>query len=228
MPEVVVFLGPSLRREDAERILSADYRPPAARGDIPQAVADGARVIGLIDGVFFQECSVGHREILAALRQGVKVVGASSMGALRASELDGLGMEGVGEVYRRYRSGEIVADDEVALVYDPESGLSLSEPLVNVRYAVEMAEAEGIISHESGCAIIAAAEKMYYPDRTYARICAQAGEAAGHGPVGDFFAFVRSRRPDIKREDTLLALSRIAELARDPGIGPQIVDQGPS
>lgn len=216
MRGVVVFLGPSLPRKDAEQILAADYRPPAARGDIPRAVADGARVIGLIDGVFFQECSVGHREILAAVRQGVKVVGASSMGALRASEMDGLGMEGVGEVYRRYRSGEIVSDDEVALVYDPESGLSLSEPLVNIRYAVELAVREGVVPPEAGGAILASAERLYYPDRTYARVCAGAEAEAGHGHVEDFFAFVRSRKPDLKREDAVRALMRVRELAGEP------------
>ncbi len=65
MQSAVVFLGPSLDRRAALAILPADYRPPAARGDLTRAVSDGARVIGLIDGVFFQESSVGHREILA-------------------------------------------------------------------------------------------------------------------------------------------------------------------
>lgn len=95
---VVVFLGPSCDLAAAREILDADYRPPAKRGDITRAVEDGARVIGLIDGVFFQDCAVAHREVLAALRAGVRVVGASSMGALRAAELDSLGMEGVGEI----------------------------------------------------------------------------------------------------------------------------------
>jgi hypothetical protein len=43
--------------------------------------------------------AVGHREIISALKAGVCVVGGSSMGALRASELDSYGMIGVGRIY---------------------------------------------------------------------------------------------------------------------------------
>ena len=93
--ELIVFLGPSLEREAAEKILPAEYLPPAKRGDLLRAAQDGAGIIGLIDGVFHQESAVAHREILAALKKGVRVVGASSMGALRAAEMDTLGMTGI-------------------------------------------------------------------------------------------------------------------------------------
>ncbi len=39
------------------------------------------------------------------MKKGVKVYGSSSMGALRASELDEFGMVGVGRIYECYRSG---------------------------------------------------------------------------------------------------------------------------
>ena len=100
MPDIVVFLGPSLARSRAEQILEADYRPPAKRGDLYNAAREGARIILLIDGVFFQDCSVAHKEVLYALEAGAKVLGASSMGALRASELDVYGMEGIGQIYQ--------------------------------------------------------------------------------------------------------------------------------
>ena len=94
MPKIIVFLGPSLDLSAAEKILPAEYRPPAKRGDLLAAVADGADIICLIDGVFHQDCAVAHREILTAVKKGIKVVGASSMGALRAAEMDTLGMTG--------------------------------------------------------------------------------------------------------------------------------------
>ena len=50
---------------------------------------------------------MAHREILAAVRKGVRVVGASSMGALRAAEMDTLGMTGIGEVYRMYKAASL-------------------------------------------------------------------------------------------------------------------------
>ncbi len=105
MHRIIVFLGPSLDRPSAEEILAAEYRPPAKRGDILRAVDDGATIIGLIDGVFHQESAVAHREILQAVKRGVRVVGSSSMGALRAAEMDTLGMVGIGEVYRITRAG---------------------------------------------------------------------------------------------------------------------------
>src|SRR5512137_1082988 len=115
MPKIVVFLGPSLPIEKAYQILQAEYRSPAKRGDIFRASEEGAEIICLIDGVFFQECSVAHKEVIYALEAGAKVLGASSMGALRASELDVYGMEGVGAIYKAYKSGQLVSDDEVAL-----------------------------------------------------------------------------------------------------------------
>jgi len=66
MREVVVFIGPSLEAETAKKLLDAVYRPPASRGDIFNAVREGVKIIGLIDGVFFQNCAIAHREILYA------------------------------------------------------------------------------------------------------------------------------------------------------------------
>ena len=150
MQKIIVFLGPSLDIREAEKILTAEYRPPAKRGDLLAAVQEGATVIGLIDGVFHQESAVAHREILTAVRKGVRVVGASSMGALRAAEMDTLGMAGIGKIYRMYKSGELESDDEVALVFDPSSGLALSEPLINIRFTLKRAEAGG--HYQQGCA----------------------------------------------------------------------------
>jgi len=215
MRSAVVFLGPSLERRAARAILAADYRPPAARGDLTKAVTEGARVIGLIDGVFFQVSSVGHREILAALKTGVRVVGASSMGALRASELHTLGMEGVGEVFRMYRDGILVSDDEVALAFDPESCTALSEPLVNIRATLARAEKEGIIDGPAGKALLSAAASLYYPDRTYPRIVTKARGAVDPASLARFARWVETGAVDLKRADAVLALGRIREIVEE-------------
>ena len=167
MPNVVVFIGPSLPFDEAERILpEADFLPPAKRGDLTNAVLAGAKIIVLIDGVFFQDRSVGHREILSALRAGVLVYGSSSMGALRASEMDTLGMVGVGEVYRWYHEGTIIADDEVGLVYDSATYTALSEPMVNIRATFAAACAAGVIDAVGETELLRACKAVYYPDRT--------------------------------------------------------------
>jgi hypothetical protein len=216
MQSAVVFLGPSLDRREAEAILPADYRPPAARGDLTRAVQEGARVIGLIDGVFFQESSVGHREVLAALSAGVHVVGASSMGALRASELHTLGMEGVGEVYRMYRDGILVSDDEVALAFDPETFAALSEPLVNIRATLARAEADGIIEYMDSEALLSVASSLYYPDRTYPRIIRVAKAVVDPRTLSRFAHWVETSAVDLKKADAILALERIREILGGP------------
>jgi hypothetical protein len=209
---VVVFLGPSLELATARRLLEAEYRPPAARGDLLNAVQDGARIIGLIDGVFFQECAVAHREILYALERGVKVVGASSMGALRASELDRYGMEGVGRIYEQYKSGMVISDDEVALLFDPETLKPLSEPLVNIRYNLEVAENRGLLSREAKAKLLEVAKALYYPERAYDTILAAAAGMVEHVELARFKKFLVDEERDLKREDAIAALKRITEL----------------
>jgi TfuA protein len=214
MQKIVVYLGPSLPKTDALNILEAEYLPPAKRGDIPLAVREGAKIICLIDGVFFQDCATGHREILSALRRGVRVIGASSMGALRASELDTLGMEGIGEIYRLYKEGEITSDDEVALIFDPESYHALSVPLVNVRYVLMMAEKEGVITPEEGELIFARARSLYFPERTWERIQELTYNDVNGEIVDHFIDFARTG-PDLKREDAVKALHYTRRVARE-------------
>jgi hypothetical protein len=104
------------------------------------------------------------------LDKGITVVGGSSMGALRASELDDLGMIGIGYVYRAYRSGEITSDDDVALSFYPVNQVPLSEALVNVDYKLNLAVDEGIITEEERDYIHNIAKEIYYPKRSYQNI----------------------------------------------------------
>lgn len=213
MPHAIaVFLGPSCEREVAGTILPAEFLlPPAARGDLTSAAEHGARIITLIDGVFFQESAVGHREILAALKSGIRVIGASSMGALRAAELDTLGMEGVGLIYRLYRDGVLVSDDEVALVYDPEDYTPLSEPLVNIRCTLRKARENGILTTEDAAALLSVARSLYFPDRTYPHICERAEGPVSPATLRSFLGYTRIHAVDQKREDALEALRRTRE-----------------
>src|SRR5699024_12171240 len=90
---------------------------PARLGSVWHAVQRGHRRIAVVDGVFGNQPAVWHKEILFALAQGCTVIGAASMGALRAVELAPYGMIGVGAIYRLYRRGAIVDDAEVALLH---------------------------------------------------------------------------------------------------------------
>jgi hypothetical protein len=213
MPEIVVFLGPSLARAKAEKILEADYRPPAKRGDLYNAAREGARIILLIDGVFFQECSVAHKEVLYALEAGARVLGASSMGALRASELDIYGMEGIGLIYQAYKSGHLVSDDEVALTFDPFTWEPRSEPLVNIRFNLDLAWQKGAIITSCRDTLFHCAESLYFPERTYERMMAEAIALVPEKELKRFREFLAEEKRDFKMEDALMALQRVKEIA---------------
>ena len=182
--KAVVFLGPSLELDEARRILpDAVYLPPVAQGDLITALADHApEVVGIVDGVFYQALPVWHKEIVYALEVGVRVLGAASMGALRAAECDAFGMVGVGEVYRRYASAMLAADDEVALAHaDADHGWQkLSEPLVNVRATLEAEIEAGRVDAPAAEAFVAAARPIWFPKRTVAYL-AEAARGGGGG-----------------------------------------------
>jgi len=165
--KIIIFTGPSLSIEEGKKILKADYREPIQRGDILKAMKDSPDIIGIIDGVFHQSPAVGHKEIIEAINKGITVVGGSSMGALRASELDNLGMKGIGYVYNEYSSGNIESDDDVAIVFDSYTGEPISEALVNIDYKFKKAVKEEIINDDERKELINIAKSIYYPKRTY-------------------------------------------------------------
>jgi len=212
-PEIVVFLGPSLSLDKAREMLEADFRPPAKRGDIYRAAREGARVICLIDGVFFQDCSVAHKEVLYALERGARVLGASSMGALRASELDAYGMEGVGMIYEAYRSGRLVSDDEVALTFDPFTFAPRSEPLVNIRFNLDLAWQKGVIDSAARERLLHCASSIYFPERSYERMLAAARGLVEEEDLQVVSAFLEREKRDFKMEDAVCALQRVRQMA---------------
>lgn len=167
-PTAVLFTGPTLAGHSPVRVFpgNVDVRPPVRRGDmdaLPSTVTD----VLIVDGVFHSTLAVSAREILAALRRGIRVYGSSSMGALRAAELDRFGMVGVGGVYEMYRSGEVVSDAEVAMIFDGDSFLPLSEPLVNIRYAIKRGCETGCLAPDVASTIIATAGEFRYADLSY-------------------------------------------------------------
>jgi hypothetical protein len=176
--DTVVFLGPTWPTEEARRIFDADYRPPARRGDVYACLGSPAKRLVLIDGLFHGTPSVWQRELLSALDEGVEVFGASSMGALRAVELEPYGMVGHGTIFGWYRDGVVDGDDEVALLHgDAGSGYRhLSEPLVNLRATIACLEADGTLSTHEATTLVGEAKATFYPQRSRRQLAH--GEAA--------------------------------------------------
>ena len=180
-----------------------------------QNLPKGTKVVGIIDGVFYSETAVAHKEIIAVMKKGIKVYGSSSMGALRASELAEFGMVGVGRVYECYRSGRIVKDDEVAVTYNPVTGEQIAEPLVNVRYQLKAAEKDGILTAKERHELIELAGRFFYPERTYPYIVERAVKAdiISHEKAAGLLEYIREKPLNLKAEDAVLLLEKIKELA---------------
>lgn len=207
--KIIIFTGPSLSPEEGLKILNADYRPPVKRNDILKAINDSPDIIGIIDGIFHQSPAVGHKEILEAIKKGITVVGGGSMGALRASELDSLGMIGVGYVYNEYASGNIESDDDVAITFDIYTGETMSEALVNITYKLTEAVKNEIINQKEKEKMISIAKSIYYPNRTYYNILKESNLSEDKKEeLRDFIV----KTIDIKKQDAIAVLKYIRDL----------------
>lgn len=214
MTKIIVYTGLSLPYIEAKEILDSNddievlYKRPIKRGDLSLALKEHPDIIAIIDGVFHQNSAVGHKEILNVLKSGIKVYGASSMGALRASELDSLGMIGIGYVYEQYASGKVDSDDDVAVMLDSETLESLSEPLINMNYVFENAVSENIITQAEKEELSRIAKETFYPQRNYAQTLAKSNLSSDK--KDKLIDFIRES-PDIKKEDAKELLNHIKE-----------------
>jgi hypothetical protein len=206
-----VFLGPTLPVDRAREVFRAWYLPPIARGDLPRAVAAGARRILIVDGVFGAQRAVTVTEIRDALVSGVEIWGAASMGALRAAEAAALGMRGVGRIYELYRQNAI-ADDEVALMFAAESWIRLSEPLISIRAALGFAEQRGWISATEHGAGLERVKPLHYSERTLGAALWAVSQAHRRRRVIDHLEVARAEW-DVKRRDALAALAQFGKEA---------------
>lgn len=210
--KAIIFLGPSLSHLEARKILEADYRPPVKRGDLIPIYSENDVVVGIIDGVFFSDSAVGHREILGLLERGITVVGGGSMGALRASELKDFGMIGVGKIFEAYSSGIIEGDDEVAIVFNPETLEPLSEALINIRYNLESAANSGIISETQSEVIMRELKAIYFPERSYEKTLEIAHKNLKKNEFTRLREYLIKQSKDLKKSDAELVIATIKNL----------------
>jgi hypothetical protein len=215
---ILVFLGPTLRLAEAEKVLDAVYLQPAAQGDILLAAhAFRPRAMVLIDGQFEDRPAVRHKEILWAMAQGIVVVGAASMGAIRAAELDEFGMIGVGIIYRWYRRQRLsripAPDDAVAVHSGPaELGfLSLTESLIDLQRTFSVLMRSGRITPAERDQLTATARAMNFRERSLSAVF------EGAGWLQDRCKGLREETVRQKRRDALLALSNAPRLVAERG-----------
>ncbi|PZG47085.1 hypothetical protein C1I98_13750 [Spongiactinospora gelatinilytica] len=209
----VVYTGPTLApAQVTEALPGAAVRPPVARGDLLGERWSPGDTAVVIDGYYRERLSVGHKELLWLLGEGVTVIGAASMGALRAAELSPYGMRGVGGVFDSYVSGEIDGDDEVAIVHGPaEVGYPASTvAMVNIRYGCREGARSGRMPAELGMRIVRTAKERPFSHRTWPDL-AQALGADALPALRTLERMIASGEWDRKRLDALAALRAVGE-----------------
>lgn len=211
------FVGPGFTDRDFAEVDAAaiDMFPPIRRGDLDRAMKAGYQVIAIIDGEFFHTLAVSPKEILVALRDGRQILGGSSMGALRAAEMDVYGMQGIGQIYAWYRDGTVTRDDDVALMFgslDDQCYRTTTVPMVNVMWAVREFRRLGLMSARARRRLSAAARRIHWTDRTWTRICDRAGlDDADRVIIREWTSDPDN---DLKRMDSRLVIERAAEIIR--------------
>jgi hypothetical protein len=216
-----LFVGPSL--PDAGRLVGdhdVTVVPPIAAGDLLALGLARDDRVGIVDGYFHQARAIPHKEIMAVLAAGVDVLGAASMGALRAAELGPWGMRGIGGIYAAYRDGELVGDDEVTLLHGPaeEGYRHLSAPLVNLRATLGAAARAGQCSARTADRLVEALRTVPYRDRSCRRLPDHA-EAVGldRASAVRLMEYCLANQVDRKRSDAEQLLAELtAEAARSP------------
>lgn len=227
MTRAYIFCGPSLEPVYVQSAIAATgadvvVLPPARQGDVLRLLRSKPKVIGLIDGFFLQQPAVHFKEILLALESGTAVLGAASMGALRATELAVYGMEGIGNIYQMYAEGTLDGDDEVALLHaSQEDGYRpLSEALVNIRVNVQRALQEKIINRAMASAIVNVAKRLHFTERTYANVLSQLAHSGPHhsdrAKLNAFRDYVDRCGVDQKREDAIALVGAVIDRMRTP------------
>lgn len=167
-----IFAGPSLSGIDRSALSTIHWHPPAQGGDLVRLnLSTGDRVC-LIDGAFEAAPAVRHKEILLLLAEGISVFGASSMGALRAAELQTCGMIGAGRIFAAYSKGFFTRDDWVALRHAPVEMdcQPLTVALADLIFGLQDAVRAKILNARHARALLRAGADLFYQDRDWSAI----------------------------------------------------------
>ncbi len=129
--KIKIYGGLSVSENQAKKIItSTEFSNPIQRGDLLKDIRNKTNVVVIFDGKFEQSLAVSPIEILDAIRSGILIFGASSMGALRAAELRNYGMIGHGKIFELIYNSNVFRDDLLGQVFD-ENGKSLSLPYID-------------------------------------------------------------------------------------------------
>ncbi|MGW8329900.1 TfuA-like protein [Streptomyces sp. NPDC055897] len=200
-----------------EMLSGCSVHPPARHGDFISGKFTESDIIVLVDGLYHGTPPIRHKEILDTIAGGSTVIGAASMGALRAAELHSFGMVGIGQIFEDIRDGLIESDDEVAVLHtDGPQWQILSEALVNMRYTLTKARQASVITPSEEAQLLQAARALHYPRRSWKAVeLSCKGDAALADAARRTLVFARDsgHSLNLKRRDALAALRHAQTLA---------------
>lgn len=218
MNKPIIYLGPTLSREEAIRILDADYRDPAKKGDFLMLSRDSdeKKYVGFVDGVFLHDYPPSPIEVYhLATRKNIELIGASSLGALRAVELEKFGMKGIGKIFQLYKNGIINADDEVAVTFARENNILQSEAMIDIRFNLFLAYKKGIITNQTKKRIAKIAKNIYFPFRNYEDIIklTQQQFPSIYNELESFRSYILKNRDSLKARDAIKLLKYLKTMS---------------
>lgn len=218
MSKPIVYLGPTLSREKAIKILDADYRDPAKKGDFLMLSQDSdeKKYVGFVDGVFLHDYPPSPIEVYhLATRKNIELIGASSLGALRAVELEKFGMKGIGKIFQLYKNGIINADDEVAVTFTRENNILQSEAMIDIRFNLFLAYKKGIITNQTKKRIAKIAKNIYFPFRNYEDIIklTQRQFPSIYNELESFRSYILKNRDSLKARDAIKLLKYLKTMS---------------
>jgi hypothetical protein len=187
----IIFLGPSLSHDKARKIFEADFRGPAKKGDLLRlsSIVDDTTIVGLVDALFLQDYPPSPIEVYQLmLNKNIILLGAASLGALRAVELEKFGMIGIGKV----------------TFVEGEHHLQ-SEAMIDIRFNLFLAYRRGIINDMTKKTIAKIAKRIYFPYRNYTDILEQTEKQ--YPTISDdlksFRSYIIENRQSLKERDTI-------------------------
>ncbi len=170
-----VFIGPTASSVPAHILTNTFDRisGPIKSGDIDQRLDEdrAPRVLCIVDGYLERSTTIQNSEIQRALRAGWPVWGVSSVGALKAADLHGCGMQGFGWVYRFLRFHHIVAFDELISMHAVDWPYRrLSESLIEIRALLHSLRRNGEIHRDIEMSIASEMQSYWFGDRTIRKL----------------------------------------------------------
>jgi hypothetical protein len=142
-PKIFIFAGLSIQESEAKKIDSdIVFLPPISRGDLKNLVKDSHRAILIADGEFSQSLAISPGEIKDALREGSLIYGCSSMGAIRAAELEIYGMIGCGPIFEWVKKSKVFRDDWLGHLYENDPYRALTLPFIEIAALLDFNESK--------------------------------------------------------------------------------------